>query len=102
MENEKGGGQFVSTNMWEWVGVPCDMEQWWGDLSVLRLTLSITKPMLITEDQLKTQAPPLVTHLRLTFKLFTDFGEVGHPLQDFGISCLVSMRWLKMKDTNKF
>lgn len=53
--------------------------------------------MLITEDQLKTQAPPLVTQSGLTFKLFTDFGEVGHPLQDFGISCLVSMRWLEIK-----
>lgn len=29
-----------------------------------------------------------------TFNLPADLGEVGHPLEDFGVSCLVSMRGL--------
>lgn len=36
----------------------------------------------------------------LTFKLFADFGEVGHPLQDLWIGSLISMRRLQLTNSD--
>lgn len=37
------------------------------------------------------------TKSRCTFNLLADLGEVGHPFEDFGVSCLVSMRGLQTR-----
>lgn len=36
-----------------------------------------------------------------TFNLPADLGEVGHPFEDFRVSCLVSMRGLQREEERK-